>query len=396
VTVIRETYILAVREAEPLGEAALREAFEAEDVTLEVNSAEARFSVRSEQTTVVVRFESRLNPLGWTPELLTGGPELRAALEQARGFYRVGFEPNPASASVAVFEALWTVRTLLELSEGVVVDVAAFKLHSSQDVEELTELDFDIRDHVTIHAVELGEHGKLWVHSHGLSKFGSPDVEMFGIDEDDLPAAETFFHELCADLAFAQGPQPRQIVSTSVGRSFTLLPLEEGRGSLYRTTDPEAFDGHQTGFLTVVSEEGRHAMGEILEQYRERFEAESDEETRVRQTRADKLLPSFKARFQRRGLMEPLTFLVRAPFEVHPDGEAGETEEEQLWVEVVQWDQSSLVGRLVDGGQSTTEWRKGSHVEVDDGQITSLGLSREGRALEPDEMEALLQAERPA
>jgi hypothetical protein len=35
-------------------------------------------------------------------------------------------------------------------------------------------------------------------------------------------------------------------------------------------------------------------------------------------------------------------------------------------------------------------------VEVDDTQITSLGLSREGRPLDPDEMEALLQAERPA
>jgi len=297
---------------------------------------------------------------------------------------------------VAVFEALWTVRMLLELAEGVAVDASAFKLHSSQDVEEITELDFDIRDHVTIHAVELGEKGKLWVHSHGLQKFGSADVEMFGIDEDDLPAAETFFHELCADLAFGQGPLPRQVVATSVGRAFTLLPLEEGRAGVYRTTDPEAFDGHQTGYLTVVSEEGRHAMGEILVQYRERFEDESEEETRGRQERADRLLPSFKARFQRRGLMEPLTFLVRAPFEVHPGGEHGEAEEEQLWVEVVRWDQRSLVGKLVDGGQSTTEWRKGSHVEVDDGQITSLGVSREGRPLEPEEMEALLQAERPA
>jgi hypothetical protein len=89
----------------------------------------------------------------------------------------------------------------------------------------------------------------------------------------------------------------------------------------------------------------------------------------------------------RKGLMEPLAFLVRAPFEVHPGGEAGEPEQEQLWVEVVQWDDDNLVGKLVEGGTRTTEWRKGSHVEVDDSQINALAVAREGRQLDPEEME---------
>jgi hypothetical protein len=111
---------------------------------------------------------------------------------------------------------------------------------------------------------------------------------------------------------------------------------------------------------------------------------------------ASRLLPAVKARYQRKGLMEPLTFLVRAPFEVHPEGQAEDPEEEQLWAEVVQWDETALVGRLVDGGQATTEWRKGAHVEIEDTQINAVALSREGRTLEPDEMERLLLAERPA
>jgi hypothetical protein len=108
------------------------------------------------------------------------------------------------------------------------------------------------------------------------------------------------------------------------------------------------------------------------------------------------MLPTFKSRYQRKGLMEPLTFLVRAPFETHPDGEEGESGEEQLWVEVVQWNEQSLVGKLVDGGQTSTEWRKGSHVEVDDTQINALSLHREGKSLEDEEVEHLLRAERPA
>jgi hypothetical protein len=296
---------------------------------------------------------------------------------------------------VAVFEALWAVRTLLELVQGLAIDTTAFKLHASQDVEEITELDFDIRDHLTIHAQQLGADGKTtWVHTHGLAKFGAQEVELFNIAEDDMAAAETFVHELCNDLAFGQGPAARQVVSTSVGMAFTLLPCEEARTNLF--VDPESFDGHVTGYLTVVSPEGRHSMTEILKHYRERFEEESAEETEAKQGVATRLLPLFKARFLRRGLMEPLTFVVRAPFEVHPEGEAGEPDEELLWVEIVSWTEEGLIGRLVDGGQATTEWRKGSHVEIDESQINALAVTREGRTLEPEELEALLKAERPA
>jgi hypothetical protein len=180
-----------------------------------------------------------------------------------------------------------------------------------------------------------------------------------------------------------------------VGLQFVLLPAEEARNNLYGV-DPEVFEGHEMGFLSVVSPEGRHNMAEMLLQYRDRFEEESDEEAEELLIIAKRLLPSFKARFQRRGLMEPITFLVRAPFEVHPEGESGPTEEEMLWVDVVAWDEAALVGRLVDGGQRTTEWRKGAHVEIDESMINAVAVARGGRPLEIEEMEALLLAERPA
>lgn len=390
---LRDTFIVAVAATEPLANEVIKEAFAAEEVTITFGEDGSLFSVRSDNSRVDVTFETRDTPLGWTPELLTGTPELRAMLEQAHGFYRVAFEYGQPQPSVAVFEALWTVRMLVELAQGVTVDVTSFKLHSPQDIEEITELDFDIRDHVTIHTMELGPE-KLWVHTHGLTKFKSPEVEMFNIVEADLPAAETFFHELCTDLSFGQGPQPRQVVSTSVGLEFTLLPAEEGRAGVL--DDPEAFHGHASGYLTVVNGEGRHGMGEILKHYRARFEEESEAQSEAMSVRAERLLPVFKARYQRKGLMEPLTFLVRAPFETHPDGESGETEEEQLWVEVIQWNDASLIGKLVDGGQTSTEWRKGSHVEVDDSQINAVSVQRDGNALDEDEVETLLRAERPA
>lgn len=392
----RDVYIVATDSAEPLTPEIVTEAFEAEEVEVVFGEDGCLFSVRAEQSRVDVRFEARLNPLGWTPDLLIGSPELRELLEQAHGFYRVSFEPGVPQPSIAAFEALWTVRTLLELVDGVAIDTTAFRLHSALDVEEITELDFDIRDHVTVHAQPMGDGERNnWVHTHGMSKFAAPDVEMFHISEDDLPAAETFFQELCTDLAFGQGPQVRQVIATSVGMGFQLLPSDEGRANLYQV-DEENFTGHGQGFVTVVSPEGRHGMSDILEHYRDRFEEETDEEAQAKQDMTTRLLPIFKGRFMRKGLMEPLTFLVRAPFEVHPEGEDGPAEQEQLWVEVVQWDDETLVGKLVEGGTRTTEWRKGSHVEVDDSQINALAVSREGRQLEPAELEQLLQLERPA
>lgn len=391
----REVFIVATDVAEPLTPEALTEAFAAEEVELVFGENGCLFSVRADTSRVDVRFEPRFTPLGWTPELLTGTAELKEALEKAHGFYRVSYEPGNPQPSIAAFEALWAVRTLMELTEGVAIDVTSFKLHSPMDIEEITELDFDVRDHITVHAETLGEGERAtWVHTHGMAKFAAPDVEMFHITEEDLAAAETFFQELCTDLAFGQGPQVRQVISTSVGMGFQLLPSDEGRSNLYQV-DPEAFTGHTQGFVTVVSPEGRHGMTDILKHYRGRFEEESTEEAEEKASAATRLLPLFKGRYQRKGLMEPLTFLVRAPFEVHPEGEAGSAQE-LLWVEVVQWDDENLIGKLVEGGTRTTEWRKGSHVEVDDSQINALAVAREGRQLEPEEMEQLLQLERPA
>jgi hypothetical protein len=390
---VREVYILATAAAKQVTEDALKEAFESDEIELVLGEEGCLFSVRAEATRIDVRFESRKEDLGWSPELLSGTPQSHELLQGSRGFYRFSFEPGKPQATVAVFEALWCVRTLMEIVDGVVIDITAFKLHTQEDVEELTELEFDIRDHIALHAVEAGTGEQpLWIHSHGMSKFGLWDIEVFNLGEADLKAAEIFFHELCTDLAFGQTPPPRTPVATSVGAAFMLLPAEEARPTL-RNVNLETFAGHEVQFLTVVSPEGRHNLSDLLAHYRERFEAESDEEAEERQAEARELLSAFKSRFQRKGLMEPLAFLVRVPFEVHPEG-PGKPDEERLWVEVITWDEDTVIGKLVDGGQSTTEWRKGAHVEVEESQINAIGLAREGRQLDSDEMKTLLLAEK--
>jgi hypothetical protein len=393
---VKEIYIVATQSPKPVSLADLEGSFDSDDVEFLTDVEGCLFSVRAESTRIDVHFETRKENLGWSPDLLSGTELSHEALRKSRGFYRISFEPGKPQASIAVFEALWCIRSLLEHVEGIVIDVTAFKIHTPEDIEELTELEFDIRDHITLHAVELAKNdAPYWVHTHGMGKFAIFDVEVFNLPEDDLQPAETFFHELCTDLAFGQGPAARAVVSTSVGQQFMLLPSDEARQNLYGST-PEMFRGHDAQYCTVVSGEGRHTLSEMLSQYRDRFEKETAEETAAFLQQVKDLLPAFKARFLRKGLMEPLTFLVRAPFEVHPTGSADEAlDEEQLWVEVVSWEDETLIGKLVDGGQLTTEWRKGAHVEIEDNQVNAISLSRDGEALEDDAMKALLLAERP-
>ena len=391
---MREVYIVALESSASLPLETLREAFEAEDVEFQPAEDGRSFSLLAEETLLDVRFDERESPMGWTPDLITGSDESHELLRKARGFYRIAFDAGQGQPSVAVFEALWCARALLEQAPGgVVLDVTAYKLHDPEDVADITELDFDIRDHVNLHAVEVTEgETPLWVHSHGMSKFGGRDVEVFHLGEPDLMAAESFLHELCTDIAFGQGPEPRREVGTSEGQTFSLVPSEEARTTLLGVS-LDAFEGHDGLFLTVVSPLGRHNTAELLRPYRERFDKEPEERTEALRDDAQAHLSAFKARFLRKGLMEPLTFLVRASFDTHPEGEIIP---ENLWLEVHSWEEDTIVGKLVDGAVHTTEWRKGASVEIGDEQVNALALSREGRTLEEPEMRGLLLAERPA
>ncbi len=390
---MREVYVLAVESASALGLAELRQTFESDEVGFTALEAGVGFIIQAEGTRVEVRFGNDGPSEEWDPRLLTGSEEAQQTFLNAKGFYRLSIEPGSGpQPTVPVFEALYCVRTLMVHTQGVVLDLTAFKLHDAADVVEITELEFDIRDHVNLHAVAAIEGDTpLWVHSHGMEKFGSRDLEIFHLGEDDLMAAEMFLHELCTDMAFGQGPEPRKEVHTSEGQSFMMVPSEEARVNLLGVP-LETFEGHESRFLSVVSPLGRHNTGELLRPYRERFVPEPEERTESLRMETQALLPAFKARFQRKGLMEPLTFLGRAPFETHPEGQPVE---ENLWMEVVAWEEGTVVGKLVDGAVHTTEWRKGAHVEVDEEDLNALAMSREGRTLDEEEIRALLIAERP-
>lgn len=391
---MKVVFILATDSEKAVPMAALRETLASDDLEIEELTDDEGFALDSEGARIEARFEKMESALGWTPDLITGTEAAHQSLREAKGIYRIYIDPGGPQPSMAVFEGLWCARALLEHLNGVVLDVTAYKLHEPADVEEITELDFDIRDHINLHAVEAreGTENNLWVHSHGMEKFGIRDVEAFHIAEQDLPAAESFFHQLCTDLAFGQGPKPGTLVETGEGDAFMLAPAEEARPKLLGVT-LETFEGHEGLFYTVVSPEGRHTAAELLTPYRGRFDSESPERSEALRDQAKALLPAFKARMQRKGLMEPLQFLVRASFETHPEEN---TVEEDLWAEILGWEDDTILAKLVDGSSHTTEWRKGVQVEIDEDQVNAVAINREGRTLDNSELLAFLTPEKPS
>jgi hypothetical protein len=390
---VKDVYLVAIERDMPVAHHLLRATFEEEDGASFLPDTDGKgFTLEVDGTRVEVHFEAQPMPADWNPDIFTGSETALVALGRARAFYRLAFTPAPAQPTGPVFEALLCARTLLEHVPGVLVDITALKVHDPDDVLEITELEFDIRDHLNLHAVEVIEgETPLWVHTHGMEKFGQRDLEIFHLGEADLLPAESFLHELCTNLAFGEGPELRTQVGTSEGQTFMLVPSEEARTNLLGVP-LEAFEGHEGLFLTIVSPQGRHNTTELLRPYRERFAQEPSEQTEAMHREAQALLPALKARFLRRGFMEPLTFLVRAPFETHPEGQVVQ---ENLWLEVITWDDTTVSGRLVDGAVHTTEWRKGAQVDVAESKVNAVAISREGRTLEADEVRQLLQAERP-
>jgi len=390
---VKDIYIVATLSDAPVDFAAIDEELDADDLLFSGDEGRWSFRYESGSGPLEVRFEAREEALGETPELLSGNPANLDVLRRAKGFYRIAFPTNEAHPPLIVVEALVLARIILASTEGVLLDISSFKVHGEQDVEEIIDLDFDIRDHLSIHVQQLTDgESPLWVHTHGMEKFGVRDVELFHISEDELDAAEGFLHELCGDMAMGQAPEPGSMMGTSEGHVFRLDPSEEARPRLIGVP-LEAFEGHEGPCLTVVSAEGRHTAGELLRPYRDRFEDESPELSEALQATATKLLPKFRSRFMRRGLMEPLTFLVRATFETHPEGTP---EGEDLWAEVLTWDEETMVGRLVDGSRRTTEWRKGAAVEIAESQVNAVVVTREGRPLDEDDLSELLGAELPS
>jgi hypothetical protein len=94
----------------------------------------------------------------------------------------VGLRDPGESPAETVHYATELADRIAEMAEGVVDDIVANRYFGPGDwrVGELLG-EVDVREHVTVHTVETDDPDRGWVHTHGLVKFGRPEIEVWDV-----------------------------------------------------------------------------------------------------------------------------------------------------------------------------------------------------------------------
>jgi len=83
-----------------------------------------------------------------------------------------------ANVQETVIFATRIAQRLAALGDGVVMDTAAYRFFGPEGwVVEEPNPEFDVREHVHIHL----ESDSGWLHTHGLIKFGRPEMEIYDV-----------------------------------------------------------------------------------------------------------------------------------------------------------------------------------------------------------------------
>lgn len=125
----------------------------------------------------------------------------RRLLETARATYRLSVNRPGSNPANAVRFQVHVADALLDRAAGVTLDPEMQLVWGSDAWRAARELgELDVRRHVVIHAEPLPA-GKVWLHTHGLIKFGRPDLEMSDVAEAQVESRVMVLNEVARHLS---------------------------------------------------------------------------------------------------------------------------------------------------------------------------------------------------
>jgi hypothetical protein len=149
----------------------------------------------------VVEPGAALPPAEVLSSLGLSGDALRRA-EEARHEVLVLLVDPGESVPGAVLQTTLAADQLAERADGVVQDLVALRFFGPGGWRSPEAVgDFDIRDHVTIHALTDDRGGWEWLHTHGLVKFGRPELEVYDVPAELAAAAGPLLNEIAWYMA---------------------------------------------------------------------------------------------------------------------------------------------------------------------------------------------------
>lgn len=103
-----------------------------------------------------------------------------------------------AQALAALDWAMQTVRILLDATQGAAIDPAAQRCYSRANLTRLTTS--DALAHIAIHD-ELWDVESRWLHTHGMQKFGRPELDLVGVPISLEVEGQAFLRDVALGLA---------------------------------------------------------------------------------------------------------------------------------------------------------------------------------------------------
>lgn len=118
-------------------------------------------------------------------ELMGLDAEMIQWVEQPKFEFVLRLREPGRSVAQAVVYATDLAHRLAEISTGVVQDVYSFRtLAPMAERGSDRAAEVDVREHIVIHSVPDRRGSTAWLHTHGLVKFGRPELEVYAVPAD--------------------------------------------------------------------------------------------------------------------------------------------------------------------------------------------------------------------
>jgi uncharacterized protein YegJ (DUF2314 family)/tetratricopeptide (TPR) repeat protein len=283
------------------------------------------------------------------------------------------------------------VETVRSLVNGVVQDAASHVLWGTEQWKKHVQQPSRLVE-TNLHFEILADEGIVWIHSHGMQKFGLPDVEMEGIPED-LAHRGRMVALTVAELLIKQRGEhsiETEVEIPGVPAILNLVPEapdQEGHfpnGSLkiQFVPDSEGTSDDVRSILSSLSSRMSHAsLGRRSEPSTDPVESENVPITLRRNMveahkRARQALPLFKTSFQQSIDSVEHVHAVKVGF----PAQGGKYE--WMWVTLDAWRGQSLVGHLESSPVLRKDLSKGSRVQITEAEIFDWVIVQSGDVLE--------------
>ncbi len=281
------------------------------------------------------------------------------------------------------------------LTNGVVQDAAAHILWGTEAWKRMAENPdaSPIESHVQFETLDEGQR-LLWIHTHGMQKFGLPDMEMEEVPSQLATAARAMMTLVAQSMLSTRNrgkdlQQPLVLPGTPLLLGFQTRPSdEEGHfpaGSLKLTPYSSNHDSLDTATTGKVLEEFLTYLPGNLSRASKTKKSEpapkDNESDRVKQhlldghKRARQELSVFKKSFQQ-GAHDHRVHAVKIGF----PAQGGQFE--WMWVSLNAWQGEFLAGHVENVPVLRKDLEKGSLIKISEREIFDWVITREGQVLQ--------------